>query len=141
MMADCNGDGQADVVGFGTDGVYVALAKTGTIGFYLKTQWSSEFDHAAGWVSQNETPRLMADVNDDGMADVVGFAPEDVYVALSTGSGFVSKQPWRDYWGKSSAGWTDQNYTPRMMGDPNGDGKQDVVGFANYGGYSSPAEE
>jgi hypothetical protein len=33
---------------------------------------------------------MMADVNGDGMQDVVGFGNAGVYVALSTGDGFAA---------------------------------------------------
>jgi len=89
---------------------------------------------------QNVTPRMVGDVDADGKADVVGIAYDGVYVSLSTGSSFTARQLWSTYWGPYWQGWPDQELLPRMLGDPNGDGQADLVGFANSGGYSSPAE-
>ncbi|RYJ02183.1 MAG: VCBS repeat-containing protein, partial [Acetobacteraceae bacterium] len=70
-LADVNGDGHADIVGFGDAGVYVSLAD-GSGGF--------------GPMALSPAPKL-ADVNGDGRADIVGFGNAGVYVALADGSG------------------------------------------------------
>jgi len=134
MMVDVNGDGKADVVGFASDGVYVSLS-TGT-GFTAPQKWVSGYGTNSGWTGQNTLPRMMVDVNGDGKDDVVGFASDGVYVSLSTGTQFTAQQKWVSGYG-TNAGWTDQNSLPRMMVDVNGDGKDDVVGFASDGVYTS----
>ena len=40
-----------------------------------------------GWVTNDRFPRELADVNHDGMADIVGFGGAGVYVSLATGNG------------------------------------------------------
>ena len=38
---------------------------------------------AGGWISDDRYPRLLADVNGDGKADIVGFADGGVLVSLA----------------------------------------------------------
>jgi hypothetical protein len=83
-MADVNGDGQADVVGFGNAGAYVSLS-TGT-GFSPPQLWVNNYGYDAGGWRVDQHPRIMADVNGDGQADVVGFGNAGAYVSL-TGPG------------------------------------------------------
>jgi hypothetical protein len=137
-VADVNGDGKADIVGFGNDGVYVALS-TGS-GFSYRQPWytspQSTFCYNGGW-DVNKHPRTVADVNGDGKADIVGFGDDGVYVALSTGTGFSFRQPW--YTSPQSTfcyngGWSVDKH-PRTVADVNGDGKADIVGFGNDGVY------
>ncbi|BCE00067.1 FG-GAP-like repeat-containing protein [Marinicellulosiphila megalodicopiae] len=136
MMADVNGDGKADVVGFANAGVYVSLSN-GNGTFQNPQLGVASFGYnAGGWRTQNH-PRMMADVNGDGKADVVGFANAGVYVSLSNGNGtFQNPQLGVASFGYNAGGWRTQNH-PRMMADVNGDGKDDVVGFANAGVYVS----
>jgi hypothetical protein len=39
---------------------------------------------AGNWSSQNRYPRLLADINNDGNADIVGFITSGVWTSLST---------------------------------------------------------
>ncbi len=136
-VADVNGDGKADVIGFAAGGTYVALS-TGS-SFSAMSMWIADFSTIAGWTSHEVHPRLVADVNGDGKADVVGFAGLGTYVALSSGSSFGSSTQWTTGFGYN-AGWTSMNVHPRLVADVNGDGKADIVGFANsgtHGGISS----
>ena len=60
---------------------------------------------AGGWTSQDQYPRQLADVNGDGMADIVAFGGDAVIVSLATGGGhFVSPM------------FGIQNYTPNSGG-------------------------
>jgi hypothetical protein len=120
LVGDVNGDGKADVVGFGKDAIYVGLSD-GTK-FAPITKWSTDLIH--DWTI--EFPRLVGDVNGDGKADVVGFGKDAIYVGLSDGTKFAPITKWS----------TDFNPThdwslryPRELGDVNGDGKADAVGF------------
>ena len=130
MMADVDGDGRQDVVGFASAGVLVSLA-TGS-SFTAPQLWVNEFGYDAGDWRVERHPRMMADVNGDGQQDVVGFASAGVVVSLSTGSSFTGSQPGVSGFGYDAGGWRVEHH-PRMMADVNGDGQQDVVGFADAG--------
>lgn len=134
FVADVNGDGKADIVGFAYDGTYVSLS-TGS-SFEAPACWLSEFNAASGWLTQDTFPRYVADVNGDDKADVIGFASDGVYVSLSTGSGFASMSKWLAEYG-TDAGWSGQDAMPRFAADVNGDSRADVVGFAGDGTYVS----
>jgi hypothetical protein len=121
-VGDVNGDGRDDIITFTRNAdadVYVALS-TGS-GFAASAKWH-EFFGVAG-----ESPGV-ADVNGDGRDDIVTFTHgslADVYVALSTGTGFGASAKWHDAF---APGLTD----PRL-GDVNGDGKADVIQFSREG--------
>lgn len=128
--SDVNGDGLPDIVGFGSKGVQVALASK--TGFGATKTWVSGFGTSNGWNVQRH-PRALVDVNGDGKSDVVGFAEDGVYVALSTGSGFSAMTQWSSEFG-AAAGWSVQHH-PRSIIDVNGDGRADILAFASNGVY------
>jgi hypothetical protein len=135
-MADVNGDGMADIVGFGIPGVLVSLATGGGNFGPLKTALAGAFNPANGWTSQNAFPRHMADVNGDGLADIVGFGHGGVYVSLATGSGnFAPMKIGLAGTFNPVNGWTSDNLYPRQLADVNGDGSADIVGISTFGVY------
>lgn len=129
-LADMNGDGRPDIVGFGRNGVHVAL-NTGS-SFATAKKWSGSFGYntsSSGWRVKRD-PRTLADVNGDGRLDVVGLRSGGAYVARNTGSSFTSPALWtKDY---GSREWT-LGLMPRAVVDANGDGRADIVGFARHG--------
>ncbi len=129
MLADVDGDGKDDIVGFGHEGVAVAFSNG---------QWFSKpkllykgFSTAYGGFKGNRHPRMMADVNGDGKADIVGFGEADVKVALSKGRSFDTAKIFaKDFCAKQ--GWGTARHI-RTMGDVNGDDKADIVAFGENG--------
>jgi hypothetical protein len=120
LVGDFNGDGKDDVATFtrGTTGdVYVALSNAGG---FVGTGWRWHKNFCFG----SEVP-LVGDFNGDGKDDIATFnrgTKGDVFVALSTGSGFVG------------TGWKWHNNfcfgsEVPLVGDFNGDGKDDIATF------------
>ena len=91
LAGDVNGDQRADIVGFGEEGVSVALS-TGTA-FDPASRWNSEFSAKNGWRVATHT-RLLGDVNGDRKQDIIGAAQDGVSVALSTGTSFSPAKRW-----------------------------------------------
>jgi hypothetical protein len=146
MVADVNGDGRADIVGFGDTAAYVAYGQAnGTFGAMTKLVDGAfgASPSAGGWESQNKYPRLMADVNGDGRADIVGFGTGGTYYALNNGQGgFGAFTLGSNQFGAGAqaGGWNDNNLFPRMMADLNGDKLADIVGFGSSGVHVTLAE-
>ncbi len=119
LTGDFDGDGRTDIVTF-TRGepadVYVALS-TGS-GFGAGTRWHDHF--ATG----TEIPAV-GDFNGDSRDDIATFtrgSAADVYVALSTGSGFAGDGVrWHDHFALGTE-------LP-AVGDFDGDGRDDIVTF------------
>ncbi len=128
FMSDVNGDGKDDIVGFGNNGVSVALSNGNS--FVNAQRWMNDFGYNQGW-RNNKGLRYMSDVNGDGKADIVGFGNNGVSVALSNGTSFMNARRWVNDFGYNQ-GWRNEKDV-RLMSDVNGDGKNDIVGFGNNG--------
>lgn len=130
LLADVDGDGKKDIVAYGNDGVWIARS-TGT-GFAAPSYVLARFGNNAGFTKTRHV-RTVADVNGDKRDDLVVFADDGVYTALSTGSGFAA--PTRAVTGLGyTDGWRVDKH-PRMLVDVNRDGKKDIVGFGDAGMY------
>ncbi|MDR1712315.1 MAG: FG-GAP-like repeat-containing protein [Propionibacteriaceae bacterium] len=132
-LADVNGDGKTDIVGFASGGVTVSLG-VGDGTFASRTTWLANFGYNSGWKVENN-PRIIADVNGDGKADIVGFADDGVKVALSNGKKFTVQTSGgvtlvSSEFGYARDGWL-VGRNPRVLADVNGDGNLDIIGFAN----------
>jgi hypothetical protein len=132
-VEDVNGDGKRDVVAFGNDGVYVSLS-TGS-SFNAPSRWVANYSHNNGRWNVAKHLRVLGDINGDGKNDIVGFGDAGVYTSLSTGSSFGQLNFVVSEFGYNQ-GWRIESH-PRFLADVNGDGKQDIVGFANEGVYVS----
>ncbi len=148
-IADVDGDGVADLVGFGNDGVHVSLGN-GDGSFAQPNIWIYAFGYSYGWRTDYHV-RTVADVNGDGRSDVVAFDSSGVILALSDGEKFVLQGNNGDgrvskYFGynseifngacKNDSGlnfgdeWI-RGVNPRYLADMNGDGKADIIGFGD----------
>jgi Salmonella virulence plasmid 65kDa B protein/FG-GAP-like repeat len=132
-LVDINGDGLPDLLVFHRDGIKAFFNKNGI----FQEPWvhvgeGNNFGSDLGWVSSEKTPRYVLDVNNDGFADILGFASDGVYVALNNGKGrFLPQTRWADDFGINN-NWTESIY-PRFVVDINADGLIDIVGFSHYG--------
>ena len=128
LLSDVNGDGKSDVVAMNqtTRTVSVALS-TGSN--FDRSGWDQSYSYFADNTEWNDdNPRMMADVNGDGLSDLVGFGT-DVQVGISNGAGFEVPVSWSNDFGAPN--WTSEQ--PRMMTDVNGDGRSDIVAVSDGG--------
>lgn len=126
LVGDVDDDGKEDIVGFGNSSVYVGRS-TG-LGFAPQSAWVSGFGYSQGW-RVDKHPRMLADIDDNGKMDIVGFGNSGVYVSLSWGTSFTNPGKWVTGFGYSQGWRTDRH--PRFIADVNGDQRPDVVGFGN----------
>ncbi|KAF8167290.1 hypothetical protein B0H34DRAFT_792032 [Crassisporium funariophilum] len=133
FMADTRKTGRADVVGFGDGGVIVAK-NNGNGTFNSGALVLADFGYNAGGWRMDKHLRFLADVNGNGLPDIVAFGENQVIVALNNGNGFQSGQGViQDLcYSDASGGWRIEKH-PRIVADMTGDGKADIVGFGNAG--------
>lgn len=132
ILGDVNGDGRADVVGFGNAGVYVSLG-TSDGGLETARLVLSSFGFGSGHWRQEAHVRTLADVNGDGMLDIIGFWDDGVHVSLGKKNGnFSQPRHVLESFGFYAGSWRVERHL-RVMGDVNGDGCADIVGFRSQG--------
>lgn len=136
LLADVNGDHRKDIVGFGTHGVWVSLSLSGAGDFSAPFFAVGNFGFNQGW-NNDEHVRTTADVNGDGLQDIVGFGDHGVWLSLATGGGgFQSPQFVLAEFALYTGGWQVSRH-PRVMADVNKDGRDDIVGFGYHGVWIS----
>lgn len=130
LIGDINKDGFVDLVGLGHSTIYAAYS----CGF----KWNSNlavikndgsYCYTGGWLSQNEFPRYLYDVNNDSYPDMIGFANVEVRVSFFTSSGLGSVASWFPDYG-TAQGWNSMDIKPRQIADINGDGLGDIVAMS-----------
>jgi hypothetical protein len=140
---DINGDKWEDIVGFGNAGVYRSLS-TGS-GFAQAAFVIADFGYDQGWRVEKHV-RLLADVNGDGRKDILAFGDAGVWLALATAQGYFAAPRYVLAEFGFNQGWMPAKHI-RTTADVNGDGRQDIVGFGDYGvwialstgsGFSAP---
>lgn len=132
FLADVTGDGRADIVGFGNDGVWVAR-NNGNATFQAPQLVVPNFGYNAGGWRVERHPRFLADLTGDGRADIVGFGNDGVWVSLNNGNAtFQAPQLVVPNFGYNAGGWRVERH-PRFLADVTGDGRADIVGFGNDG--------
>ncbi|NQU42484.1 VCBS repeat-containing protein, partial [bacterium] len=129
LTADANGDGLADALLFNNEGLYLGLS-TG-VGFLPQGLQTPDFGTSQGW-TLNGNPRLTADLNGDGLADLTGFGNRYAHVALATPAGLRKQGVWME--GMAGEDWDPERH-PRLIGDINGDGFDDLVGVNEQGAW------
>lgn len=83
-----------------------------------------------GYTSQDVYPRLVGDYNGDGKDDFIAIRNDGVYITYSQGRGntFSAETKIEDKFGPNQ-NWANQETSPRWVGDVDGDGKDDIIGF------------
>ncbi len=129
--ADVNGDHKADLIIRSQEGIRVALS-TGT-GFEQSTLWTNYFsdDSTEQWkkVVGYSGTICSADVNGDGLADIVARGPRGIYVSLSSSTSFMQPSIWTtEFSDQGTTKWKEAKYSSTFqLADVNGDGKADLV--------------
>ncbi|MFW7382167.1 MAG: RHS repeat-associated core domain-containing protein [Oligoflexus sp.] len=123
-IIDLNRDGFPDLLVFKNDAVVVALGSE--TGFLEPEAWSTDFLPGKGWLAGNSR-RFFADVNADGIPDIVGNKHDGVWVALGTGYGFEPVSLWLSYFRRQDGWFPNSNFLVSF--DVNGDDIADFVGF------------
>lgn len=132
-IGDINNDGRDDIVGYGDAGVYVSLANATGTGFNPKTIWFAGFGYNQFF--DNTHVRLVADIDNNGFADLFVFGPSGTQRVLNNnGNSGTAVTVINDL--GSSQGWNVNDHS-RQLCDLDNDGDLDVVAFGNEGVFIS----
>jgi len=130
LLADLNGDGKADFIGFGNDGVWTALSQ-GDGSFAPAKMVVADFCASKGWQT-TQNPRFAVDLTGNKHADLIGFGNDGVWTALGNGDGTFAAPKFVLQSFGFNQGWTVTNH-PRFLADTTGDSLPDIVGFGDAG--------
>lgn len=125
QLVDVNGDGMADIAGFGDTQLYIYLS-TGTS--FQGSQYGGAGFPSSLW-DPNKNPRHFIDLNNDGLLDILGFRKDGLTMGLiNTGHSFE----WR--YSSSRFGGDEDVRAPRIINDFDGDLIPDLlkIGFNSY---------
>ena len=86
FIADLTGNKAGDIVGFGNNGVYVAI-NNGDGTFQPAKKVIDDFAYDAGDWRVEKHLRFPVDLTGDGCADIIGFGESAVYVSFNNGKG------------------------------------------------------
>lgn len=134
FLADLRNKGRMDIVGFGDPGVFVALSNGNGTFDYDPANVFPYFGYDQGWRMDRHV-RYVADLRGKGIADIIGFFDDGVWVALGDGNGgFGTPQHVIPNFGYNAGSWRVDKH-PRFLADLSGEGVLDVVGFGDAGVY------
>lgn len=129
FLGDIDGDGMKDIIGYEDNTIQVAFSN-GRSAFTDSITYAGHFTRLqGGWVTHNDYPRGVGDVDGDGKDDLINFGEAGPTVLISGGRGpYVTSFLGYSGFNKSN-GWSSNNSYPRFLADINGDGMADIVGF------------
>ncbi len=123
-VVDLNGNGKADIIGFGDDGVWTAMNK-GDGTFYPAQYILADFGFNQGWRVEKH-PRYVVDLDGDGKPDIIGFGDAGVYVAMNKGDGTFYPVKMGLVELGYNQGWRVNKHL-RLVGDILGIGKASII--------------
>ncbi|KAJ6581247.1 Psathyrella Velutina lectin At 1.5a resolution [Mycena capillaripes] len=131
LIADTTGDKQADIVGFGENGVWISANKGNNTFTDPPKMVLTNFSCVNGGWSVEKHIRFMCDIRNIGRADIVGFGDAGVVISRNNGGGSFSPPELAvaDF-GYNSGGWRLDRHL-RFLADVTGDGLLDIVGFGD----------
>jgi predicted cobalt transporter CbtA len=132
IVAPSHPDRRATIVGFGIAGTFVAVSK-GDGTFDPAQLVLNDFGANQGWSSDDKFSRLLADVNGDAVADIVGFGIAGTLISFGKGDGTFSDASFDLANFGANQGWNSDNAYHRTIADMNNDGLADIVGFGIAG--------
>ena len=143
FVTDTNGDGRADIVGFGDDGVWISRAQPdGSYPLLAEHAIVGAFGYNGGWRVERH-PRFVTDTNGHGRADIVGFGDDGVWISRAQPDGsyplLADRVVARFGYDAAAGGWRVERH-PRLMADTTADGRADIVGFGSAGVQVSRAQ-
>ena len=138
-VADLDGEGGAEIVGFGDAGVHVAdhAPRGSSTELSPATLRLADFGRDQGWRIDHHV-RELADVDGDGLLDIVGFGDAGVHVARGQADGTFTDPVLAVADFGRHQGWRVDRH-PRHVADVNADGRADLVGFGHAGVWVSHA--
>ena len=133
LLGDTSGNGEADVVGFGDNGVWISV-NNGDNTFTDPKMVLADFSYNAGGWRVEKHVRFVADIRKVGRCDIVGFGEGGVLVSQNNGGGNFSpvKLAIKDF--GYAQGWRIEQHL-RFLAPVTGNGLQDIVGFGGNNVY------
>lgn len=134
MIVDIDKDGYDDIVGFGNLGVWVARSNT-VNGFNPPQLVVGDFGYGSGW-RVGRHPRFVADLNNDGYLDIVGYGQDSIFRALGGPNGFQGARGVLRTLVASDDPFSLSNsevVAPRFVADVHTDGMADLIAFRRDG--------
>lgn len=135
QFGDIDGDGDDDVCGRWSTGVWCAKSRPITRDFAPAQLWTTQFNDANGWDADEYFATIqLADVNGDGAADICGRGSMGIHCGISYGGSgqalfYGADGPPKVAYFTDAGEWSVDNHfrTIRVV-DVNGDGNADVCG-------------
>nr|MDJ0766945.1 hypothetical protein [Myxococcota bacterium] len=134
VLADFDGDGDIDIIGFGDNGVYLSRWDESINRFVWGSSVSSQFGYNESWRTDQHL-RYVSDVNADGYADIVAFGNKDAFVAYGNGISFDLSQKFAIDGYSYENGYTIEDH-PRLLGNIDDDPWLEVVAIDDSRTYS-----
>ena len=131
FVRDMNGDGYADLIGFGPDGVWQSFAMNAGTSFAPAERILDAFSSDKRDPDRANHIHFLANVGEGPEPEIVVFNDEGVQVALNSSGTFSPPDLWIDDFGSDR--FPDAELNPRLLGDINSDGFDDIIAFTGDG--------